>query len=254
MASILKQSFFNSDYLKRIKIGRSSAIDLNVINRFVHLEELDIDLKNYKNEQSRTLSLFNLNVLYLLVPDGFWYVELDTPRLAKVCTFSLKMLEFLYPESVRCIHTFYHSGKLSMFRNLEYLTLTDFYNQLDYPPSYASQNFKEFGVTALKKLKEIEFNYFYRQYNERNMSNFKRITANLLALRRPELKVFWQNVQMIDPNLLAEYEYLIETFGSNKAFQLQHYEMLKEMVHFFLNDFNRSQNAINSPTALRFDV
>ena len=41
--------------------------DLNEINRFIHLDELDIDLKNYKNEKSRTLSLANLKVLYAFV-------------------------------------------------------------------------------------------------------------------------------------------------------------------------------------------
>ena len=245
-SSILKRSSFNFIYLKRLKIGRLSSIDLDVINRFVHLEELDIDLKNYRKE-NRALSLANLKVLYLFVYDNnqtnhLPYVELDTPRLAKVCTFNLEMLEFLYPESVRCIHTFFHSGKLSMFRNLEYLLFTDCYNLLDYLASYSSQTvFKEFSVTALKKLKEIGFQYYYSVYKNRNMSNFKRVTENLLALGRPNLKMFWFHVQMIDTSLLTEYERMKENVRSQVAFQLQHYELLKEKVEFFWSyNFNSS--------------
>ena len=122
-----------------------------MINKFTRLEELDIDLKNYKKEQNRILSLPNLKVLYLFIPDHLSNVKLDTPRLAKVCTFDLKKLEFVYPESVRCIHTFSHSGKLSMFRNLEYLTFTDCYNLLDHLSSYDSRKFKHFSITNLKK-------------------------------------------------------------------------------------------------------
>ena len=239
--SILKWSSFNFDYLKRLKIGRCSPVsDLKQINRFVHLEELDIDLKRYKKKKNRTLSLGHLKVLYLFVPDDFSYVELDTPRLAKVCTFNLKKLEFLYPESVRCIHTFFHDGKLSMFRNLEYLTFTDSYNHLVYNSSYAPLTFDDFNVEALNKLKEIDF--YYRSYSSyrferNNMNVFLRMAAKLRE--RPDLKVFWQNMQMTDPNLLTEYELSNETVGSVVAFQLQHYEMLKEKDHIsWLFDFN----------------
>ena len=229
MASSLERSSFNFDHLKRLKIGRSSAInDLEEINKFTRLEELDIDLKNYKNEKNGTLSLANLKVLYLFVPDDFSYVELDTPRLAKVYTFRLKKLEFVYPESVQCIHTFSHSGKLSMFRNLEYLTFTDCYNLLDHLSSYDSRKFKHFSITNLKKLKEIDFYYLYPEYREKNMSVFKKFIANL-ALGRPELKVFWFHVQMTDSNLLTEYEHMFDNFRSNITFQLKHPEKLKEV-------------------------
>ena len=245
LASILRRSSFDFDHLKRLKIGRRSAIDLDVINRFVHLEELDLDLANYKNEKSWTLSLANLKVLYLFIREGFSYVELDTPRLAKLRTFSLKMLEFVYPESVQCIHTFDHSGKLSMFRNLEYLTFTDRYNQLNYHLFYALRSFNQFNLTNLKKLKEIDFYYTYTKYRKNNMNNFKRMTAKLLALDRPNLKVFWYDVQVTDPNLLTEYEHTMETVGSDVAFQLQHYEMLKEKVDFFwCYDFNGSMRLL----------
>ena len=241
LASILRRSSFNFDYLKRLKIGRKSAIDLDVINKFTSLEELDIDLKNY--EKSWTLSLANLKVLYLFVLDGFSYVELDTPQLAKLRTFSLKRLEFIYPESVRCIHTFAHSGKLSMFRNLEYLTLTDSYNQFEYT---IFPSFNEIRVKGLKKLKEVDFYYTYTEYRERNMHVFKRMIANLLSLRRPDLKVFWLHVQVTDPNLLTAYERSMETVGSFVPFQLQHYEMLKEKDHFYWwYEFNGSMKKLS---------
>ena len=245
LASILRRSSFNFDCLKRLKIGRFSSIDLNEINKFTRLEELDIDLKNYKNKKSRTVSLANLKVIYVFMSEHLPYLELDTPSLAKVCTFSLEMLEFVYPESVRCIHTFFHSGKLSTFRNLEYLTLTDSYNLLDYSPSYASQNFKEFSLIVLKKLKEIHFYYNVSDYRKNNLSNFKEITANFLALGLPSLKMFWLDVQVTDMSVLAEYE-LIENARSRVAFQLQHYEMLKEKDHFFWwYDFNGSMKKLS---------
>ena len=246
LASILRRSSFNFVYLKRLKIGRKSAIDLNVINRFVHLEELDIDLANYENEKSWTLSLANLKVLYLFVLEGFSYVELDTPRLAKVRTFNLGKLEFIHPESVRCIHTFEHSGKLSMFRNLEYLTLTDCYNRLNFHHFYVLRSFNQFGVASLTKLKEIHFYYTYTNYEENNMSNFKKMAANLLAMGQPNLNVFWFQVQVTDPNLLTEYERSMETVGSVVAFQLQHYEMLKKKIDFlWWYEFNGSMKKLS---------
>ena len=243
MASILKRSSFNFDYLRRLKIGRSSAIDLGVINKFTRLEELDLDLANYKNEKSSTLSLANLNVLYLFVPASIPYVELDTPRLANVYTFDLRKLEFLYPDSVRCIHTYYDGGKLPMFRSLEYLTLTDCYNQMDF--SYNSRRFDEFCITALKKLKEIHFYYLYTYHRKENMSVIKRMTEKLLALGRPDLKMFWMNVRMTDLSLLSEYKHTWEDAESFLAFQLKHYEILKEKDQFWPYEFNSSMRKLS---------
>ena len=230
IASILERSSFNFDCLKRLKIGRRSAIDLDVINKFTRLEELDLDLADYKNE-SWILSLSNLKVLYLFVPYGVPCVKLDTPSLTQVCTFSLKKLIFVYPESVRCIHTFFRGGKLTKFSNLEYLTLTDYYNQLDY--SYDNRSFNELSASDLKKVKEIDFYYYRSLYRINNMSVFKRMIANLLALSRPDLKVFWYDVQVTDTNLLIEYENTMKNVGCLVAFQLQHYEKLKKKVNFF---------------------
>ena len=248
LASILKRSSFDFDFLKRLKIGRSSVIDdLDMINKFTRLEELDIDLKNYGDEKSRILSLANLKVLYLFMPESIPYLELKTPSLTKVYTFNLKMLEFANPESVQCIHTFFHSGKLSMFRNLEYLTFTDCYNELNFYSSYDSQKFNEcsFSLLSLEKLKEVEFDYHSNEYGVKNMSVFKKITANLLTLGRPNLKVFWYGVQVTDLNLLNEYELAMETVGSVVAFQLQHYEMLKEKIDFIWSyGFNGSMNIL----------
>ena len=243
LGSIFSQSSFNFDYLKRLKIGRYSSIDLDVINKFTRLEELDIDLKNYKNKMSRTLSLVNLKVIYLFTSEHLPYLELDTPCLGKVCTFSLEKLEFIHPKSVCCIHTSFHSGKLSMFSNLEYLTFTDSYSLYDYP--HILQSFNEFSVTALKKLREISFYYNRSEFLFKNLSNFKEITANLLVLGRPDLKVFWLDVQMTDMSVLTEYELNTQNAGSLVAFQLQHYEMLKEKVQFFwAYDFNGSMKKL----------
>ena len=237
---ILKRSSFDFNYLKRLKIGRSSAIDLKVINRFVHLEELDIDLAWYGKKKSRTLSLTNLKVLYLFVPDNIQsnLLHLDTPRLVKVRTLNLAKLEFVYPESVRCIHTFSHAGKLSMFHNLETLVITDYYDEQGGLLSYGPGCIKEFSVANLKKLKEVEF-YYRNSLYEENMSILKRMIENLL--RQSDLKVFWYNVQVTDPDLLTEYERMEKSVGSLLAFQILNYGKLKRKVNFFWwYDFNPS--------------
>ena len=124
MASLLIRSSFNLERLKRLQIGRSSIIDsLNEINKFAHLEELDIDLAYYKNEKSRTLSIANLKMFRLCMSNHLSYLELDTPSLAEVCTFSLEKLDFLFPDSIRCIRTLHHSEKLSMFPESRVLAL-----------------------------------------------------------------------------------------------------------------------------------
>ena len=241
--SILKSPPFNFDYLKRLKIGRVPVIDLDVINKFTRLEELDIDMRSYKKKNGRTLSLANLKVIYLFMSDHLSCLKLDTPLLAKVCTFDLKKLEFFFPESVQCIHTFAHRGKLSMFRNLEYLTFTDYYNILKYSHDLL---FDDFSVTDLKKLKEIHFYYHSKYYEDRNMSNFKETISNILSLRRPDLKVFWQNLQVTDPSLLTEYDRTVKNDESQVIFQLQHYEMIREKDHFFWSyHFNSSMRELS---------
>ena len=160
---------------------------------------------------------------------------LDTPRLAEVYTFSLKRLEFFYLESVRCIHTFCHSGKLSTFRNLEYLLFTD-YNVLDYVHyPHTSNRFEEFSVGALRKLKEIDFFYHYKtDFDVRNLSTFEKIIQTVLKLNRSELKVFWQNVQVTDLNLLFEYANWMANGRRLLPFQLHNYQNLKNEPLFHL--------------------
>lgn len=246
-ASILKSSSFNFDFLKRLKIGRTSTIDdLNVINRLPRLEELDIDLKNYKNEKSTRLSLANLKVLHLFMADHLSYLELDAPRLTKLCTVSLEMLEFLHPESIRCIQTFSHNGKLSLFKNLECLLLTDHFNRLGYVGTRGSQKvFKEFSIVNLTKLNEISFCYRHGEYEKKNMKIFKEFIKMILDSERSDLAIFWENVRVTDILLLTKYETIMDKIGSLVAFQLCNYGKLKSRVEFFWEyDFNESMNLL----------
>ena len=246
MASLLTVSSFNLEHLKRLQIGRCSTIDdLNRINKFAHLEELDIDLANYRNDQSRTLSLANLKVLYLFMPEHLAYLELDTPKLAKVCTLGLESLEFLHPDSVRCIHTLFPVEKLSMFQNLEYLHVTDCYSEKseNSDERYSLKSFKDFNLTALKKLKEIEFCFVSGGFASKNWSKIKKMVRNILALERPDLKVFWYGVQVIEPNLLTRFEEAPANVGGLSIFQLKHFKKLKEKVDYsWEHDFNESMS------------
>ena len=221
--SILKRSSFNFDCLKRLKIGHSSTIDLDVINRFAHLEELDIDLVGY--DRKKMLSLANLKTIYVR-PSVKFTLCLKSPRLAEVYTLSLSKLEFIFPKSIRCIHTSCHAGKLSKFRNLEQLHFTDHYIQSDKVPV-----FEEFSLEPLENLKEIDFHYS-AEYEKMYMSIFKKMIANIFALNRSDLKVFWQKVPMTNANLLTEYEHIMRNAHGLVTFQLQHYEKLRGKIHY----------------------
>ena len=242
-SSILKRSSFNFDHLKRLKIGRSSPIDLTAINQLFQLEELDIDLEIYKNQENWTLSLANLKVLYVLMSDRITYQELklNTPALTKVCTNSLKNLEFIYPESVQCIQTFHHGGKLSLFSNLDRLIFTDHWSSFWAYSTYES--FEESSLASLMGLKEIHF-YYHGFSFAKNLSNLKRTIQKILDLMRPGLKLFWMNVRVINSDLLTEYENMIENVGSRVAFQLKHYENLDKAEFFWSYDFNESMNLL----------
>ena len=247
MAALLKRSSFSLEHLKRLKIGRISSIeDLEEINKFTHLEELDLDLKNYGNQHGLTLSLANLRVLHLFMPDHLPYLELDTPKLKKVCTASLKKLDFLYPDSVCCIHTLFHNGKLCMFRNLEHLLFTDRYMGLDYNANqHTSKSLKEFNLSPLKKLKEVEFYFLSFPFEQKNLSKIQKMIETILAFGRPDLKVFWMNVRFTDANLLNEYEETKEIGGALIAFQMKNYEKLKnklKLLRWF--NFNLSMNLL----------
>ena len=212
------------------QMGRNAGVNL-LLHEFadeVQREELDLDLANYEKKKHRTLSLPNLKLIYVFVPDHLPCVELETPGLAKVRTTSLERLVFIYPESVRCVHTFFHCGRLSTFRNLECLIFTDRYDQRCPPLSY--KILEDFIPTSLKKLKTIDF-FYYDGYNEWTWGFIKELISNLLE--QPDLKVFWMNVQMTDANLLTEYRNIMDSDEcSIYYFQLKHCEKLKDKIYF----------------------
>ena len=243
MVSLLDESSFNLEFLRRLKIGRLSPIDgLNDINKFTYLEELDIDLKNYDSQWSRTLSLPNLKVLRLFMSQQLPYLGLNTPKLTKVCTASLDKLVFVYPQSVRCISTLFHCGMLPKFRNLEYLTFTNRYDLLDF--NRVNRKYStELNLTSLTKLIEVQFIFSLKFMNE-NWRKIKNAIETTLALKRPELKVLWMNMQATN-SVLASYERVMGTLGSFVAFQLEHYEKLTDKVDMFWSfDFNRSMEML----------
>ena len=242
-ASVLKSSPFNFEHLKYLKIGRLSSFELNDINQFTQLKTLDLDLKNYRSEESPTLSLPNLCVFWVFVPNEIPYLELDTPRLAQVHTFHLEKLEFVRSESIQQISTFSHAGNLSiLFPNLKSLTFTDYYdNQLDFRNSFRSESFKEFSTTTLKNLKnlkEISFSYSHEAYTERNLNVFKKIIQKVLDMQRPDLKVFWRDLQVTDLNLLIEYQNSMKNDKNKIVFLFHHYEKLKDKKGFWHIGFN----------------
>ena len=205
-ASVLKRSSFNFDHLKKLKIGRWSSFDLSDINKFTQLEMLDIDLKNYQNKESLTLCLPNLSTLFVFVPPAVPYLELDTPRLLEVRTFHLEKLEFVHPKSVQEIRTFSHGGNLFvLFPNLRLLTFTDLLGLLDFREYYKFETLKEFSATTIrKKLKGIYFFFGFNECRARNLDICRRIIRKVLDMQWPELKVFWQGVQITDVNQLTE--------------------------------------------------
>lgn len=243
-ASILKRSSLNLEHLKRLKICRFADFDLNDVNRFVHLEELDIDLSSYGWLNTRTLSLYNLRVLYVFMykePFPWWnwfpYLRLNTRRLTKVCMFNLDKLDFLYPESLRCIETFYQVEKLSKFSNLQYLTFTSRYNPMIQWDILDFQRFQELNVSNLNKLKEIDFHYDYYPFRSVriwfvfDLWRLRRIIGDLAMLDRPDLKVFWFGVHVTpDRRLPFEFGGIMRNVDMRVEFQLRNHKRLKRQV------------------------
>ena len=239
MTSILNRSPFSFELLKRLKIGRESPIDLNEINRFTLLEELDIDLKNYRNEANRTLSLANLKTLHVFMSEHISLLELQTPKLANVNTFDLKKLQFAYPHSVEAICTFFHGEKL--MANLRRLYFADFYGHLDYDDKIDTRKIPDFSnlslnlVKELKKLKELAFHFNNMNFVKRNLGNFQKIIRDILALGLPDLKLFWMGVQVTDADLLNEFS----PRENIMIFQLRHFKKkiyCTSLSSFYFND------------------
>ena len=224
-SSVLKKSLFNFDHLKYLKVGRWSSFDLSDVNKLTSLEDLDIDLKNYEGEESLTLSLPNLTMLCVFISNQIPFLELNTPRLSNIHTFRLEKLEFVYPKSVQQISTFSHGGNLSaLFPNLEYLTLTDFYSLLDFDESNELESFKDFSLTTLKNLKFISFNNNSKVYIKKNIIIIKNFIQKVLNMQRPNLAVFWQEVQVTYPNMLTEYQNMLDNNQEWIVFHIKHYE------------------------------
>ena len=115
------------------------------------------------------------------------------------------------------------------------MLFTDLYNLLD--PSRGYQSLNEIDLSALKKLKEVDFYFEDPEFEDDNFNKIQKAIAT--ALRRPDLKVFWHSVRVTYTHFLTEYDQMMENIGSLASFQLKHFEKLKDKVDYDWEcDFN----------------
>lgn len=136
--SILKTPSLNLNFLKYLSVLYCSNNEFNLsdLMNFDRLEVLMIDLANYENEKYTKLKLKKL-ISLRICPSDYVAIEIEAPMLEALYCLDLKNLKIIYPRTLKYLKTIEYSTELSLYNNLECLTLV-YSNGLN---TFNSENF-----------------------------------------------------------------------------------------------------------------
>ena len=222
--------------LRRLHLNDNNFVYLRIdmFNSFVQLEHLEIKCDRI---------LFSSNGPRLILPNlkvFKWYdpnqhnarFKMNTPKLEALECHHLNTIELDHPETIKHLKIGLYQSKLEKFTNLEVLECEQI----------ASINREILSsLNNLKVLSCYEMRPLYSRIGEsENMVNkMSFIMKQKLVLRRTELKVYLQGVQLTDGNHLNDFSLNLR----NTQFQIENYANLYSSLHFIsyvnYNDLTR---------------
>ena len=250
----VESSFKLSGQLKFLHIHLSYAdLDFDVLNAFTQLVHLEIELWA-KNSGPKKLNLPNLQVLYI---SGVWnsYV-LNTPSLVILVCGEIEGIQVEHPETIRRLDCDCRAEEnpLAQFKNLAVLKCR-----------WARDNLEGLFLSHWKDLKEMDLSMPFKWSDKAAFGKFRSSLASLVrqkrVLKREELKMYLQDVTLIDAKQMVDYEtsdiQLGFWFKNYRKFRRDSYPQaiqvdfneLMELVFGLSSDFFVKFPAIRSLTA-----
>ena len=191
---------------------------MQIFNSLVQLEQLEIECDSFYN---LTLTLPNLKT-FKIVAREFLYqrFKVKTPKLEALDCDDISVIELDQPETIKHLRTKVYDSELEKLINLEVLECGGI------------ESINKEILSILSNLKvlllyERDFDYFGIEPPRNLVRNMSFIMKQKLVLRRTELKVYFQGVQLTGNNLDD-----IDLGISNTQFQVENYDNLYSSLYF----------------------
>ena len=202
-----------------LNVAKSICFKIEVFNSLLQLEQLEIECDCVDNY---TLTLPNLKIFKLRAPiQHDRQLKMKTPKLEALDCYNLRSIEIDQPETIKHLRIDYFHSELEELVNLEVLECAQF------------ENINKEILSILSNLKVLccygPIVQNMRIEERLNLiNNISFIMKQKLVLRRTELKVYLQGVQLIDGNDLNTFKLNLE----DTRFQIENYANLYNSLYF----------------------
>lgn len=233
-----RSTFRFDNFLKRLHFtGDYSDYDQLNLNALTQLEQLKIDLKVPDSYASKTvfINLPNLKVLEV----GSQYDEDDpsqfylrTPKLEILKCYQLDPIHLSDPNNINHLDLILFTDIVHSLKNVQYLKAD--WGFLPNPNI----------LSFFPKLTTLYCNqdYFDEEDQVESMNTLRHLVKQKLNRKRPELKIYFQSVELLDTNKIDEYD----SQESILSFQINNYNLLCENVSYLFEvDYNELMRLVD---------
>lgn len=205
-----KSSPFKLDQLRLLQVClvRDADVDCEFLSHFKQLVHLEICWVGV-NHRARTLALPNLKVLWFLEHGSY---VLKTPKLEVLKCQQIELFQFDHSESIKELECKRLYNRTAKFKNLEVLKCECLGFDLDQMP-----------LSNWKELKELDLNSSSVRVNHDAFTSWMiELMRQRDALRSKRLKIYLNDVPLVDANQLSELEFM-----TSLNFQFKNYRLLR---------------------------
>ena len=190
--------------------------DFEILNAFKQLVHLEVRLatKSDARTADTTLVLPNLKVLDVHHYQKQHSYVLNTPKLEVLACKEIERVRVEHPETIKQLECDYRGvNHLAKFKNLEVLTCSCLRNDLN-----------PISLSDWKRLKELNLSSIFGWPNPAYYRQFRSSLINLMrqrtALKRDELKLYLEDVLLVDEKQLLDYKNMARRELLFKYYQL----------------------------------
>lgn len=203
--------------LKFLQVREEASFDLAILNCLTQLVHLEVKCRF---QAPVILSLPNLKVLDVRATPFTPYV-LKTPKLELLACQVILGIHVEYPEAIKRL-SIELGGRLSPLTKFKNLEILDF--------QWIGINLDE-TLLSWKNLKELNLHIdpkYLSSYYERFKRSLTDFIRQRAALERDELKLYLEDVLLVDANQLPDYQtMLISAFMNNYSFWFMNWSKLR---------------------------
>ena len=238
--SCFKSSPFTLDQLKFLQICLWDAdVNCELLNRFKQLVQLEICMPS-EGHSTKTLDLPNLKVLWFYQHGSY---VLKTPKLEALKCQAVDRFQFDHPETIKQLECTRMSNQTTKFKNLKVLKCESLGIELTAKPLSDWNELTELAIEHSGHSSGVDYEAF-----ESWMVNLMRQRD---ALRRA-VKIFLDDVSMVDVNQLSEREFMPRHIFQFKNHRLLRRESYPEQRNVCFNDLVDFGVELSSDFFVRF--